>query len=480
MERQQAWTCRRAWTWQQRVQQRVQRLNVISFSAAMPARLVLWQCGLLGLRVGEASHPGPSVLCPRCGAQMNADLVVPGEICMTCDGLPTQGGEIMSCSVCAITRCRECLSAAPGPVPTQLDEEDATMEHGLASVDPLPTQLDEEDATMEHGPASVDPATSIAASTALDPLSESASQAPALPALDAEVVQALRDLTIVRIDLTNARLSVSQRLLAGGVRHRCQLGTAPRYTGPTADSPAQAVRAWYDKFSGNLAPQTVADLGALLHAWERPAASRHVDTFEPGTQEHVVDGPAPVDDTAPVVGDATIQGDWLQFLPGMNDVDVVAQWLHPVPTVARVPPELEMAVLDILERLWHTVFDAIRTGATDTQRCAERLLHVLPKMLLAQPQRDLTRSEEAERCPQQLQERRAIEARLQLFYRGQWQQLLDLAEALWPLSRGRRSPQAPLGQGEQDGDDERRRADAVVSKCANTGCSSALQLLMSP
>eukprot|EP00973_Karenia_brevis_P046384 6431569-Karenia_brevis.AAC.1 len=65
-----------------------------------------------------------------------------------------------------------------------------------------------------------------------------------------------------------------------------------------------------------------------------------------------------------------------------------------------------MAVLDIMERLWHIVFDAIRTGAADTRKCAERLLHVLPKMLLAQPQRDLARSEEAERLPQQLRERR--------------------------------------------------------------------------
>eukprot|EP00973_Karenia_brevis_P014312 1949507-Karenia_brevis.AAC.1 len=55
-----------------------------------------------------------------------------------------------------------------------------------------------------------------------------------------------------------------------------------------------------------------------------------------------------------------------------------------------------------------------------------------------------------------------------------------MAEALWPLARRRRGPQAPLGRGDEDGDDERRRADAVVSKCASSSCSSALQLLMSP
>eukprot|EP00973_Karenia_brevis_P055700 7746377-Karenia_brevis.AAC.1 len=101
----------------------------------------------------------------------------------------------------------------------------------------------------------------------------------------------------------------------------------------------------------------------------------------------------------------------------MGDIDVVAQWLHPVPTVAHVPQELEMAVLDIMEQVWHAMFEAVGTGATDRQKYAERLMHVLPKMLLARPQCDLARSEEAERYPQHVRETRAVEARLQLFYR---------------------------------------------------------------
>eukprot|EP00973_Karenia_brevis_P052262 7263192-Karenia_brevis.AAC.1 len=32
---------------------------MISFSAAMSVQVVCWQCGYLGLRVGEAAHPGP-------------------------------------------------------------------------------------------------------------------------------------------------------------------------------------------------------------------------------------------------------------------------------------------------------------------------------------------------------------------------------------------------------------------------------------
>eukprot|EP00973_Karenia_brevis_P032311 4452933-Karenia_brevis.AAC.1 len=33
-------------------------MDVISSHAAIP-RVVLWQCGYLGVRIGEAAHPGP-------------------------------------------------------------------------------------------------------------------------------------------------------------------------------------------------------------------------------------------------------------------------------------------------------------------------------------------------------------------------------------------------------------------------------------
>eukprot|EP00973_Karenia_brevis_P032646 4507902-Karenia_brevis.AAC.1 len=97
--------------------------------------------------------------------------------------------------------------------------------------------------------------------------------------LNEQIVTALRDLLIVRVDGSQAKLSVSGRLLSAGLKHRCQLGTAPRFTGPSADDALQAVRAWYDRFQGSLAPQTVATLGAHLHAWERfPALGTVQDT----------------------------------------------------------------------------------------------------------------------------------------------------------------------------------------------------------
>eukprot|EP00973_Karenia_brevis_P090392 12402323-Karenia_brevis.AAC.1 len=55
-------------------------LNAISFSAAMPAMKVTWQCGLLGVRVGETSHPGPVTEDQRQRVRRMADqmiLVVP-------------------------------------------------------------------------------------------------------------------------------------------------------------------------------------------------------------------------------------------------------------------------------------------------------------------------------------------------------------------------------------------------------------------
>eukprot|EP00973_Karenia_brevis_P045965 6366105-Karenia_brevis.AAC.1 len=46
-------------------------LDVISFSSTISTwavKTIMWQCGLLGIRVGEATHPGP--ICPNCGDEM--------------------------------------------------------------------------------------------------------------------------------------------------------------------------------------------------------------------------------------------------------------------------------------------------------------------------------------------------------------------------------------------------------------------------
>eukprot|EP00973_Karenia_brevis_P041922 5803329-Karenia_brevis.AAC.1 len=55
-----------------------------------------------------------------------------------------------------------------------------------------------------------------------------------------------------------------------------------------------------------------------------------------------------------------------------------------------------------------------------------------------------------------------------------------MSEALWPLGQSARGAQAPAGQDDATGDEQRKRADAVISKCAGTGTAQALQLLMSP
>eukprot|EP00973_Karenia_brevis_P029423 4059556-Karenia_brevis.AAC.1 len=101
-------------------------------------------------------------------------------------------------------------------------------------------------------------------------------------------------------------------------------------------------------------------------------------------------------------------------------------------------------------------------------------------MLLAQPHRPRARSEDTQHFSQLAAQTRAVQARLQLFHAGEWHQLLRMAEALWPLEGQARGAQAPAGQDDATSEEQRRRADAVVSKCATTGTAPALQLLMSP
>ena len=228
-----------------------------------------------------------------------------------------------------------------------------------------------------------------------------------------------------------------------------------------------------------MAPQTVATIGAHLDAWEH---RDHDDESGVAAHHAVVPPSAPEEASASQLanadnGHAVQHGGWLEHLPLMDDVIPEHEWLHPVPTVAKVPRELEAAILDIFELLWAAIAKAAQAGDIVAQLRAERLWHVIPKMLLAQPQRPRERSEEVQRVAIQAGEVQAIQARLQLFFSGEWRRLLKMAEALWPLHREHKAAQAlPTC----DGDAGRRRADAVISKCANTGTSAALQLLMSP
>eukprot|EP00973_Karenia_brevis_P069347 9642427-Karenia_brevis.AAC.1 len=91
----------------------------------------------------------------------------------------------------------------------------------------------------------------------------------------------------------------------------------------------------------------------------------------------------------------------------MEAVNVEAQWLHPVPTIQKIPVEFEAELLAIMEQLWVRVAEAVVAQDTAAQVAAERLLHVLPKMLLAQPQRPRARSEDAQPFSQQAAESRA-------------------------------------------------------------------------
>ena len=60
-----------------------------------------------------------------------------------------------------------------------------------------------------------------------------------------DIEATLRGINIVRIDGSHARLGISYRRQSDELKHRCQLGTAPRCTGPCTETPVQAVRAWF-------------------------------------------------------------------------------------------------------------------------------------------------------------------------------------------------------------------------------------------
>ena len=202
---------------------------------------------------------------------------------------------------------------------------------------------------------------------------------------------ALRGMTVIRIDGTQARLSLSYRRLGGELKHRCQLGTAPRCTGPSVDTAVEAMRVWFERFKGGLAPQTAATIGAHLDSWE---CRSHIDARGPLQGQPAAATVPPTlaarIDSQPINADSTPPArhrDWLGHLPKMDEVNPEKEWLHPVPTVARVPQELEAAVLDIFEGLWTAIADAVRACDDVAQTRAERLWHVLPKMLFAQPQR---------------------------------------------------------------------------------------------
>eukprot|EP00973_Karenia_brevis_P010513 1426237-Karenia_brevis.AAC.1 len=91
-------------------------LNMISFSAAI---LVSWQCGLLGVRIGEAKHPGPRCAnCTGAGEMRPARLsaTAPCEFCEI-----TAKRSAWKCGACGFLLCSECLDGL-GETPPPFQE----------------------------------------------------------------------------------------------------------------------------------------------------------------------------------------------------------------------------------------------------------------------------------------------------------------------------------------------------------------------
>eukprot|EP00973_Karenia_brevis_P080561 11177358-Karenia_brevis.AAC.1 len=89
--------------------------DVISFSAAIAgvaiaARIVLWQCGLLGIRVGEAAHPGPS-LCPNCSMDVKRMRAGKSCHCSLCESRIDGRANVFVCDPCGMTFCGPCYDS---------------------------------------------------------------------------------------------------------------------------------------------------------------------------------------------------------------------------------------------------------------------------------------------------------------------------------------------------------------------------------
>ena len=72
-------------------------------------KCIMWQCGYAGLRVGEASHPGP-LACPGCGEAMRSIKLSKSQPCALCGVAAKRSG--LRCEACAGILCSDCAHDA--------------------------------------------------------------------------------------------------------------------------------------------------------------------------------------------------------------------------------------------------------------------------------------------------------------------------------------------------------------------------------
>ena len=115
---------------------------------------------------------------------------------------------------------------------------------------------------------------------------------------------------------------------------------------------------------------------------------------------------------------------WESFLPLLDTVDIRAEVLHPVRVLRLVPTEHSEAFLVILERACALIAQAEATGNLVLLKRSERLLLLLPKLVLKAP---VLPPQASQSMPlgTLARESASVAHRLQRFHSGAWIELIS-------------------------------------------------------
>ena len=186
--------------------------------------------------------------------------------------------------------------------------------------------------------------------------------------------------------------------------------------------------------------------------------------------------PAPSPAAAPAMApDAAGSPSWETFLPCLDAVDLRREILHPVRFIRDVPAEHVEAFLSILERTCGLIAQAASGRDELKLRRSERLLQLLPKLLLTAPPTP-QQTTSVEPLGQAARNAARVASSLQRFHVGDWHALLSDAKRDWPLARTNACAAGP----DADNDDAiRKLMDKVLSLVAEGEIGRAAHLLQS-
>ena len=96
-------------------------------------KLVCWPCGYAGVRVGEASHPGPTNACPSCGSDLHTVIRRSAEPCSMCGERSGRGAQ--ACEPCGGLLCLSCVATVnrSDPILSSQTQEAAAVGADIAA-----------------------------------------------------------------------------------------------------------------------------------------------------------------------------------------------------------------------------------------------------------------------------------------------------------------------------------------------------------